>query len=438
MTSFKKSSAITFATQGVTFAIGFAISIILARVLGPADRGTFALLMLIPSVLIMVGGMGLEVANVYFSANRKYKLDDIISNSLFATIALCSIIILICWAVSDARIVKEFLDKNNIAASYLWALILFAMPLMFFNGFFSKILLGREQIIRFNLTNAFQSILQLTSIFIILVVLGQGIYGAVLSYIIAVAGSALLVGFFIFRLGRIRFSVKLGLLKDSIRYGGKAYLGNMVQFLNYRLDMFLVAYFLDVSAVGYYAIAVGIAERLWMIPNSLATVLFPRVATIGGKPANHLTCKTSRHTLIIVFALSLPLIALAKPVILLFFGSAFLPSVKPLVFLLPGVIALSFAKILTSDLAGRGRPEFGALAAFVSLAVNIPLNLFLIPRWGISGAAFASTIAYALASLIVTIAFTKMSGSLWRDILFMKADDVKEVLKQVYHLRFRV
>ena len=339
--------------------------------------------------------------------------------------------------MSDARIVKEFLDKNNIAASYLWALILFAMPLMFFNGFFSKILLGREQIIRFNLTNTFQSILQLTSIFIILVVLGQGIYGAVLSYIIAVAGSALLVGFFIFRLGRIRFSVKLGLLKDSIRYGGKAYLGNMVQFLNYRLDMFLVAYFLDVSAVGYYAIAVGIAERLWMIPNSLATVLFPRVAAIGGNSANHLTCKTSRHTLILVFALSLPLIALAKPVILLLFGPAFLPSVKPLVFLLPGVIALSFAKILTSDLAGRGRPEFGALAAFVSLAVNIPLNLFLIPRWGISGAAFASTIAYALASLIVTIAFAKISGSLWRDILFMKADDVKEVLKQVYHLRLK-
>ena len=96
MISFKKSSAITFATQGVRFAIGFAISIILARVLGPADRGTFALLMLIPSVMVMVGGIGLEVANVYYSANRKYKLDDIISNSLFATIALCSIIILIC------------------------------------------------------------------------------------------------------------------------------------------------------------------------------------------------------------------------------------------------------------------------------------------------------------------------------------------------------
>jgi len=434
MTSLKKSGAITFATQGAIFAIGFATSIILARVLGPANRGIYALLMLIPSVMVLTGGMGLEVANVYYSANRKYKLDDIISNSLFATVAISSIIIILWWAISDTRIVKGFIEKNNIAASHLWALILFAIPLMFFYGFYNKILLGREQIIKFNLTNAFQSILQLASIIILLVVLGQGIYGAVLSFIIAVAGSSLLVGFFIFRLGKIKFSINPGLVKDSIRYGGKAYLGNMLQFLNYRLDMFLVAYFMDVRAVGYYVISVVIVEKLWMIPNSLATVLFPRISAIDSKEANHVTCKTSRHTLIVVFALSLLLLVLARPLIRLLFGHAFLPSVEPLIFLLPGVVALSYAKILTSDLAGRGRPEFGTLAAFVSLTINIPLNLFLIPIWGIAGAAFASSVAYALASLIVTIAFIKITGVSWRNTLFMTSDDFKGALKQVCHL----
>jgi len=43
-----------------------------------------------------------------------------------------------------------------------------------------------------------------------------------------------------------------------------------------------------------------------------------------------------------------------------FFGSAFLPSVEPLTILLPGIVALSVSKVLSSDPAGKGRPEFNA------------------------------------------------------------------------------
>lgn len=132
------------------------------------------------------------------------------------------------------------------------------------------------------------------------------------------------------------------MLKESLRYGGKGYVGNIAQFLNYRLNIFLVAYFLDVAAVGFYVLAVGMAERLWMIPGSIGTVLFPRVAAIDKTQANQLTPKVSRHTLFIVFMLSIVLLALARPLIQLLFGTAFLPSVEPLMVLLPGIVALSF------------------------------------------------------------------------------------------------
>jgi len=55
------------------------------------------------------------------------------------------------------------------------------------------------------------------------------------------------------------------------------------------------------------------------------------------------------------------------------------------------------------------KPQFGRYAALISLAVNIPLNLWLIPRWGISGAAFASSIAYIFATLVVIGSFSKIS-----------------------------
>jgi O-antigen/teichoic acid export membrane protein len=425
MTSLKKSGLITFLTQVSVFIFGFATSIILARVLGPEDRGIYALIILIPAVMGLLGTLGMDIANIYFSANKKYKLSDIISNSLVSSIGLGLVIILLFWVASTTNAFQEFLIANNITFLYLW-LAVFTVPIVLLSGFFNRILLGREEIVKFNSVGISKSIFQLGLIFLFLIVLDQGVFGAVLAYIVTTVCVALLVTLFIKKLNRINFSINFGLLKESLRYGGKGYLGNVAQFLNYRLDMLLVAYFLDVTAVGYYTIAVGMAERLWMIPGSIGTVLFPRVSAIADTQANQLTSKVSRHTLFIVFILSIVLIVLAKPLILIFFGISFLPSVEPLMILLPGIVALSFAKVLTSDLAGRGTPEFGTYASIVSLAVNIPLNLYFIPKWGISGAAFASSIAYILATLIIVAAFIKISEKSWFDILLINKQDFQD------------
>ena len=424
MTSLKKSGLITFLTQISVFIFGLATSIILARVLGPEGKGIYTLIILIPTVLGMLGTLGIEIANVYFSANRRYKLSDIVSNSLVSSIALGLFVVLFFWVVSTTDAFQGFLAANNITPFYLWLAVL-TLPILLLSGFFNRILLGREEIIKFNSVSIFQSILQLGLIIIFLIVLAQGVFGAVLAYVITTVCIALLVTLLIKKLSKIRLAVNFELLKESLRYGGKGYIGNVAQFLNYRLDIFLVAYFLDVAAVGFYVLAVGMVERLWMIPGSIGTVLFPRVSAIDKTQANQLTPKVSRHTLFIVFILSIILLVLARPLIQLLFGTVFLPSVEPLMILLPGIVVLSFAKVLTSDLAGRGKPEFGTLAAFVSLAVNIPLNLFLIPRWGIAGAAFASTVAYGLATLVVIIAFRKLSKTSWRDILLIKGADFK-------------
>ena len=425
MTSLKKSGLITFLTQVSVFIFGFATSIILARVLGPEDRGIYALIILIPAVMGLLGTLGMDIANIYFSANKKYKLSDIISNSLVSSIGLGLVIILLFWVASTTNAFQEFLIANNITFLYLW-LAVFTVPIVLLSGFFNRILLGREQIVKFNTVAISKSIFQLGLVFVFLIVLDQGVFGAVLAYIVTTVCVALLVTLFIKKLNRINFSINFGLLKESLRYGGKGYLGNVAQFLNYRLDMLLVAYFLNVTAVGHYTIAVGMAERLWMIPGSIGTVLFPRVSAIADTQANQLTSKVSRHTLFIVFILSIVLIVLAKPLILIFFGISFLPSVEPLMILLPGIVALSFAKVLTSDLAGRGTPEFGTYASIVSLAVNIPLNLYFIPKWGISGAAFASSIAYILATLIIVAAFIKISEKSWFDILLINKQDFQD------------
>jgi Na+-driven multidrug efflux pump len=76
-------------------------------------------------------------------------------------------------------------------------------------------------------------------------------------------------------------------------------------------------------------------------------------------------------------------------------------------------------------MAGRGKPIINAVAAGVSLALNIPLNLWLIPRWGISGAAFASTVSYTVTAIVVLIAFMRISKNSWFDTIVVKPQDLR-------------
>ena len=425
MSSISKNSAITFSSQILIFAVGFITSIILARTLGPTGKGIYALIILIPAVMLKLGSLGIEAANVYFIGSKQYEPKDVVSNSLLSSILLGLFLILLFLGISYLSAFKNYLNSNQINIFYLWLTVL-TIPFSLFSGFLRSIFLGKEEIRTFNKINIFQTITQLVLIVIFLMILKQGVSGAVNVYILTAMFVFVFIIFLIKKFTEIKFSFNKNLFKDFVGYGVKAYFGNLAQFLNYRLDMFLVALFLTPTAVGYYSLAVGIAERLWMLPGAIATVLFPRISSIKSTAANDLTPRIARHTFFIIFILSLILAILTKPLVKILFGIAFLPSVMPLLILLPGIVALGGAKTLTADLAGRGKPQFGTYSAFISLAVNIPLNLWLIPKWGISGAAFASTIAYIVATLVVIGAFAKISQKSWSEILIIKKNNFQD------------
>ena len=96
----------------------------------------------------------------------------------------------------------------------------------------------------------------------------------------------------------------------------------------------------------------------------------------------------------------------------------------PLWLLMPGVVALSISKVLSGDLAGRGLLQYGAYASAISLVVTVICDLLLIPRWGIVGAAIASSLSYCSAALLVLFFYTKVSGNGLIDVLIIKKSDL--------------
>ena len=70
--------------------------------------------------------------------------------------------------------------------------------------------------------------------------------------------------------------------------------------------------------------------------------------------------------------------------------------------------------------------------------MNILLNLWLIPRWEISGAAFASSVAYIIATIVVLISVVKISGKSWTDILLIKKQDFQDYKNIIFKIRKRI
>jgi O-antigen/teichoic acid export membrane protein len=397
------------------------VTIAVARVLGPSGKGAYSLILLVPTLLFTLGNLGINISNVYFGGKQKYSWTEIASNSLILALALGFAIaaaFLLYFFIFEPSFLKELEPRSLVLATLM-------LPVNFLFIYFRYILLGQNRIKEFNLVGLASSSALLALIFLILFAFRGEVFGAIL----ATAGAALITTILCIHLVRrvtpITWSFHPALFNDSLKFGIKGYLGNVIQFLNYRLDMLLVNFFLSVVFVGYYTIAVSFAEALWYFPGAVGTVIFARTSGVSTEEANRFTPRVFRNTLFLTTLAAVALFILSKSFVLLLFGSAFLPAIQPLKILLPGVVALGSAKVLTNEIVGRGRPIINTIAAGVSLIINILLNILLIPAMGISGAALASTISYSVTSIIVFIVFIRISHNTTFDTLIIKPEDLR-------------
>lgn len=417
---FIKDTLTTFSTQIIGVILGLAAAIIIARVLGPSGKGAYTLIILVPTLLATFGTLGIGVANLYFVGKKKYKLADITSNSVVLASGLG-----ILFAAAFLAYFYHFHPSFLKGADPLCVLIAtLVLPFSLLTAYFIHILLGEQKINKYNLIH----LVQISSFLVFLLFflfIERSVLSAIMAWVFATLVTTITAILLVRRLTPIGLSFHFPLFKDSVKFGGQGYLGNVLSFLNYRVDMFMVNFFMGVTFVGYYSVAVGLAEALWYFPGAVGTMMLARTPRLNSEEANESTPRICRNTIFLTLLAAVLLFAFGKTIINLFFGASFLPALKPMWILLPGIVALSINKVLCNELIGRGKPIIGTIAAVVSLVINIPLNLLLIPMWGISGAAFASTVSYSVCTVVPLIAFMRISQNSLFDTLIIKPQDLK-------------
>jgi O-antigen/teichoic acid export membrane protein len=413
-TSFFANVATVLGGQAASVAIALLIEICYARLAGPGARGQISLCMMTIAFGVLVGGLGADIPIVIWSADRQKKASDWLSAVLLWGAMGTAAAGALWWAVFE----KWQLSLLRGVTPSLARVILLSIPFAILFSYLTALLTGRESFRERAGVGLLESAAGLIAFLGLTVLLGRNanaaVWGNLAGLVVGVAVSALLLKNVIS--GSL---VAPSATQDVIRglgVGLRGQIGNVAAFFNYRLDVFIVNYFLDPTQVGLYAFGVAVSEALWQIPGAVAVALFPRTARTIDEGATNFTCLIMRQVFL-VSCISALGVALVSPwAVPILFGGRFSSSVPVIWWLLPGAIAISLAKIAASDLAGRGKTGYSSLFGGIALGVTVILDLLLIPRMGIQGAGLASSAAYVVNAALLVTALKFELQVRWREL----------------------
>jgi O-antigen/teichoic acid export membrane protein len=403
---FTGNVATTLLAQILFLVLSILNSAILVRRLGPSGKGILDLAVLVPQMLGLILGLGLGVANVYFTGTRRFGLSVLTSNSAAFTLIASGAGVVIVAVLYVTGLFGRILPGVPLTVIVVATI---GLPAVIGLSYLNGILMGLNRITTANLITVAQGAAVLLMNLLLVVALRVGLVGAVAASITGSGVALLLAGIALLRLGpsfRPRWDPVVA--GATVSFGTRAQVGNIMQTLNYRLDAFLVNGYRGTADVGIYGIAVRMAELLWYLPNAVGFVILPKAASATHKELNAFTPRVFWLTLGLTTLGATGIALVGRWFIVAVFSAAFAPAYLPMLWLLPGVVFLGGAKVLSNEMAGRGYPQYNAWNSGIALVLTVVLDITLIPKHGIVGAAIASSVSYTAGLLIAVLFYLRV------------------------------
>lgn len=238
------------------------------------------------------------------------------------------------------------------------------------------------------------------SVGIALLLAGYGVVGVLAGHIVSNLLVALVAGVIVVR----RLDLRTLLQPPSLPYRellsfNVVNVGLVLLSMSlYHVDLVMLRGLTDGETTGFYKAALAMAEYLWFVPIVVQRLLLHSTSDLWAsdrvEAVTELSSRVTRQILLLVVLLAVGLATLADRVMGLYYGAQFVVATVPLLILLPGTIAFAAARPLKSISQGSGRVKVLLVALGGAATINIVLNALLIPRFGMHGAAVATSIGY--------------------------------------------
>ena len=404
--SFLRGFSVNAVSTGLAFALGWANHWLLANHLGKAGYGQLALWTTTAVIGATLLGEWLRRGTT-FVVGREGAGAEARDNALLCCLAILAIGMALSFA--GAGSLARFLGPEALS---WWPLLAALIALVVLQRAGQAVLLGMDRI------RPYAAIPVLfISVYLggnaVLLMAGRLRLELTLVLFAGAAGLAGLAAFLVLWPAGPSTRGDRRLLRRTLAVGWRGAVSVSLVLLLLRGDVFLIRHFLDEASVGSYRVALNFAEMMQCVPDVAGAVLLAKVVRGEDGP---LSLRVARGILLFSVAAALVLLAAGRPLIGWLF-SPYPEAFPPLAWMLPGLVFLGLGSVCNTKLAGQGYPAITLWAAAVALALNLGLGLWLIPGWGLLGAAWSKSIAYTAWALLVGRRYLRMEGLSWSALL---------------------
>jgi len=251
------------------------------------------------------------------------------------------------------------------------------------------------------------------AILIVVLVLGCGVYGVALAYALGIVAIPFLSVYFLNRIlpGFVGGIKATYMRKRLFLFSWPLLFVGIVNLVLGSVDTLMIGWFSTSYWVGIYRASLATTELVWIVPSSFAyisvSVLTALYAQQRVDDLNETSHSITKWILLLVLLPVLLLITFSRE-ILGVFGAEFRAGATALSFLAAGHLIASVCKPATYLLLAMGRTKLILLNICLGAAVNIGLNLYLIPIYNITGAAIATAASLALVDILAFLEIYKL------------------------------
>lgn len=385
-TRFRKEAALSSITGVVVFSLSLLTAPILAQALGPEGRGDLAAVLMPTIVLSWLLSCGVPAAAAYF-------VDVVPERRLLATVTLFGLVSGVPICAGLWFLLPAFLDGHSETA-LTWARIaLVAAPFSMGLQSALEVLRRRGAGASWNRWRSAPLVVPAAGVVALAVADRLTLHTALAVYF---AGSTIPLILLVTRLVRGEGGgPSFEALRLLLPYAGRTAVVTGATALTVRLDQVVLAAMVPSAQLGIYAVAVTASAASGPLTSGLSLALFGHQRSEQSTSRATSRYKRTVFLTLLVSCVTALAVALAAPVVLpLVFGPDFSGAVSPLWILLPGQVAIDLVVVFTTGLYADGRPVEAMRAALLGGLITGVGVFTLVPRFGISGAAATTSLAF--------------------------------------------
>jgi polysaccharide transporter, PST family len=195
---------------------------------------------------------------------------------------------------------------------------------------------------------------------------------------------------------------------------------SLLSMIYLRIDQVMLHNMTSDSVLGQYVAAVKVSELLELLPAALMSAIVPILSVSFAQPQrfqSHID-RSFRYFMVLAGGLCVIMTAGARTIIWVLYGKQFLPAASLLAILIWSEIAVFFATVVVNALIAGNLQRLLPLPTLLGAIVNVALNLVLIPRYGATGAAWATVVSYTMAWMVCLLFIRQTRALIWQGLRF--------------------